>query len=288
MAEGGTPQFILDNGINYEVHTFTGPVPPASQAQNAYELKFTRKPAGGTVEVLVVAGGGGGGSSNSAGTGAGGGAGRFVYHPAFKVGDSDGEWAAAGTISVKVGAGGNPGGSNYQGYTGGDSEFVRHGSYQIIAKGGGGGGSGTHNKQKGLNGGSGGGYNEQVTTNGPGIAQPGTVPQDDEGIENLGHNGRQYGGGGAGENGMGKESAISGQSKWYAGGGYAYKSDTYKYLGIPGGITAGDQRWGVHGNAGNAESGTGDGGGGKYNGYGTAGGSGIVIVRWPYEELPQN
>ena len=80
---------------------------------------------------------------------------------------------------------------------------------------------------------------------------------------NLGSNGHSFVGGGAGESasgisGAGAESAISGELKTYAKGG-----------GL---------------NSPEGENGTGNGGGGKSGGAGagTNGGSGIVIVRWPY------
>jgi hypothetical protein len=81
---------------------------------------------------------------------------------------------------------------------------------------------------------------------------------------NLGSNGHNsFVGGGAGEStsgisGAGAESAISGELKTYSKGG---------------GLNSPD-----------GENGTGNGGGGKGGGAGagTNGGSGIVIVRWPY------
>jgi hypothetical protein len=267
MAEGGTPQFLTIDGVIYEVHTFTGPDTASTNgAQSEDELRFIKKPAGGSVSVLVVAGGGGGGSGASGGwTGSGGGAGRFVYHPAFNVGD-DAAWTKAGTISVKVGAGGEiykadpP--INKHGYNGGDSEFTRHADYKIIAKGGGGGGGAA---ERGLDGGSGGGshinYKENLANE-----NSGTAPAED-GVLNLGNDGHLWAGGGAGEYNIttgrhaGTLSAIDGVSKEYARG---------KGSGDPPG-----------------ENGTGNGGGGKPNGpsagSGKTGGSGIVIVRWPYE-----
>jgi hypothetical protein len=67
MATGGMRQLIDDAGTTYEVHTFDGVPPPPSDNESQVEgkLEFTRKPADGTVEVLVVAGGGGGGDGNT-------------------------------------------------------------------------------------------------------------------------------------------------------------------------------------------------------------------------------
>lgn len=78
MAEGGVPQIITVDKVDYEVHTFTGPETPSSSKEQAEgELRFIRKPEGGSVSVLVVGGGGGGGkgsnTTSSSGWSAGGG-----------------------------------------------------------------------------------------------------------------------------------------------------------------------------------------------------------------------
>ncbi|MDR1148413.1 MAG: hypothetical protein LBK66_07260 [Spirochaetaceae bacterium] len=241
--------------------------------QKAHTLAFTTRPADNKVEVLVVAGGGGGAKRSTGWSSSGGGAGRFVYHPAFNVADNE-IWGSPGTISVKVGAGGAGAGNVGYGGTGGDSEFIRGDGYKIIAKGGGGGGYGGSNVL-GLAGGSGGGSHNS-NENPPSqrtSALEGTVPNE-PGVLNLGSGGHTWNGGGAGEGsggaGIGTQSAISGESKWYAGGGHN-------------GANAGIQ-YGA-GNSETAESGTGDGGGaGPSPITGTAGGSGIVIVRWPWVE----
>ena len=258
MADGGEVSFIPgeSEGAYYEVHTFRTEENTPLGGQAEHTLTFVvNRPA--SVEVLVVAGGGGGGGGKL-GTGGGGGAGRFIYHPSFQLAD-------AGSISVKVGAGGSSGSTAdfYQGGDGGDSEFVRDNSYQIIAKGGGGGacpnesGSG-NNFANGRNGGSGGGggadSDSQSFTGG--TAMEGTVPPA-TGVLNLGTDGNKvYIGGGAGGQGLGSESAISGTPTIYATGG------TNKVRQV--------------------QNGTGDGGYSAAKQNGGSGGSGIVIVRFPY------
>jgi hypothetical protein len=279
LSEGGYVSFVPgNNGANSydEVHTFLADT-AAAGGQAAYSLVFKDSTYPLTVEVLVVAGGGGGGSTNGA-TSSGGGAGRFVYHPAFNV-SGNGAWDSAGTISVKVGAGGSGGGSGGgQGGNGGVSEFVRHSGYKIITPGGGGGAGNGGTARPGNNGGSGGGSHYNYPTNAaPGsyrtTASAGTAPNED-GVLNLGNGGHSYRGGGAGEasgggEGIGAQSAISGESKWYAGGG----------------STGGSEKYGA-GLFANGDSGTGDGGGGGNGGgnprAGGKGGSGIVIVRFPH------
>jgi hypothetical protein len=284
MAEGGEVAFITVEGVLYEVHTFRAPddtEPAETQVEDT--LLFIRIPASETVEVVVVAGGGGGGRGKAAGangyTGSGGGAGGFVYHPAFKVGDNE-LWDVDRTISVKVGVGGKYGvESGARGSNGGNSAFVRNGAYQIIAEGGGGGAGFGGDNSQGRDGGSGGGSHNSVETHA--VALPGTAP-DEPGVLNLGNDGAYktnggFKGGGAGEIdpqsptpiseqiGTGIPFAITGELKWYACGGAA--------------------------NSPAGESGTGNGGGGSVGGPGggtpaeaTAGGSGIVIVRWPHEQ----
>ena len=112
MAGGGVRTLINaggggEGGTYYEVHTLTADG----------ELVFLRKPAAGTVEVLVVGGGAGGFS------GADGGAGGYVYHTAFALDSSY-------VVPVTVGVGGNPS------TAGGTSQFGSDSGAYIRATGG--------------------------------------------------------------------------------------------------------------------------------------------------------
>jgi hypothetical protein len=292
QAQGGKLTFIKESNVCYEVHTFT-------TVGSSNTLSFNRTLAGGTVEVLVVAGGGGGGkgdhnsSTNYTWHAGGGGAGGYIYASSYPV-DTD-------PITVQVGAGGTgatsigstAGMNATTGGTGGDSVFGN-----IIAKGGGGGASHTGGIfNAGQAGGSGGGGT--YTASG-GSATLGTAPDD---TVQLGYAGggptADYsgcGGGGAGGvggnpgtyvtnsgalGGIGFPSSISGEKKWYAGGGAGGAAVT-----VPEGSDPPPEAYGATGGNG-GDANTGDGGSGSSGGgveiNGGKGGSGIVIVRWPYE-----
>jgi hypothetical protein len=257
LAAGGfiTYEPVGDNPL-WEIHTFTynNGVPEELVFINSAPSELV------TAEVLVIGGGGGGGGSiGEWNTSSGGGAGRFVYHPAFKVGAAE-NWDNPGTLSVTVGGGGiggTQGGG--QGGNGGVSEIVRYTGYKISAPGGGGGAGNNGVASGGNNGGSGGGSHGSFGGS-PTKAVPGTFPVED-GVEDYGTGGGQFTGGGAGGIGKGRESEISGESKWYAAGGYGSGTGANGFQ--------------------NAASNTGNGG---YGGVGTHaggnGGSGIVVVRF--------
>jgi hypothetical protein len=240
------------------------------------------------VEVLVVAGGGGGGtgeSNENGGGGGGGGAGGLIYNSAYQI-------TNAAAITVTVGAGG-AGGSNYNvnGSNGSNSVF---GSLTAI---GGGGGSGEE-QSGGLNGGSGGGTGGDLSA--------GTEGQGTAGQGNPGGgipNGRSGGGGGGagapGSNpvnrngasgGIGRAFSISGTSIYYAGGGGGGGSTLFSGVkptsgtgGQGGGGNSSGLVGGVDTPATSGTANTGGGGGADRAGLGSAGagGSGIVIVRYP-------
>jgi hypothetical protein len=256
VADGGTISIVPGTtpGTYDEVHIFRTDSTTPLEGQATYSLLFNNPTRPETARVLVVAGGGGGGSGTNASSD--GGAGRFVYHPAFKLGAGE-SWDTLDIISVKVGAGGLGGnGGVVKGNNGGNSEVVRYAGgppdYLIIAPGGGGGGDGNNNSQwLGKDGGSGGGSHNST---GLSSAIPGTYPAD-EGVEDYGTGGGRYVGGGPGGISTGRASDISGVSTTYGG---------------PGG-------------------GDGTGGGGACGRLGAKagnGGSGIVIFRftypWPY------
>jgi hypothetical protein len=236
---------------------------------NVFTIKdIALQPRASVVEYLVVAGGGGGGTGNGNGIGDGGGGGggglltsNVVISPGVSY-----------TITV-----GNGGAGGTRGVNGGNSVISGSGFTTITAIGGGGGGGEGYGG--GLNGGSGGGGGKAPAS----TAGTGTAGQGNNGGAG-GAGGLQVGacgggGGGAGavgsagtadsnNGGIGALSSISGTATYYAGGGGSGFAGTNV---AGGGGTAGS----------NGVVNTG-GGGGQGSGYGQrAGGSGIVIVRYP-------
>ncbi len=240
-------------------------------------------PAGVTeVEVLVVAGGGAGGdnTTTTTQTGAGGGGGGGVtYNGSYVV-------TPGNNITVTVGAGGSVN-ANGQGGSGENSVFG-----SITTTGGGGGGY--RDNGSGLAGGSGGGAGYNGT---PGA---GVVGQGFDGGDDF--SGSQYNGGGgggaselgnnanvnsAGDGGNGYASDISGQLKYYGGGGAGgagdnAASDAIGIGGLGGGGNGGYAAL-QNGEGGEVNTGGGGGGSGSDGTSAGAGGSGVVIVRWGQE-----
>ena len=215
---------------------------------------------GGDVEYLVVAGGGGGGSAYHA-AGGGGGAGGL---------NSTTATVSAQEYVITIGGGGSGGisanGSGGQGSDGSTSSF---GSLDS-ATGGGGGGSGNLNSgsggvANGRNGGSGGGAGGRAGTTGG----TGTSGQGNNGGNRRSDN--SGGGGGAGAAG-GDAGASTGGA---AGAGSSVFGSTYAAGGT--GVLVG----GSAEPAGAANTGNGGGPGAGTGQNGAAGGSGIVIVRYP-------
>ena len=235
------------------------------------------------VEVLVVAGGGGGGGWYYAG---GGGAGGVIYNSAYQL-------TSAAAVTVTVGAGGAQQTGNSQ--PGNDGSTSSFGGLSTVGGGGGGGGYATG--PAGRNGGSGGG-------GGRGSSYSGGL-----GISGQGNNGGNYngwagGGGGAGEAGAtgannanpgnggdGLPYSITGFSTYYGGGGGGAVDanidmpETVIPQGGLGGGGNGATYTNLNTAAGTGVTNTGGGGGGGChagaNPTGAAGGSGIVIVRYP-------
>ena len=238
-----------------------------------------------TADILVVAGGGGSGSSRGAGGGAGG-----------LLGFTSQSLTATGyTVTVGGGGAGGASGSGNRGTNGGDSQF---GALTLVKGGGGGAGAA---QSTGSNGGSGGGT---ITTNGYGLATSG------QGYN--GGNGGSYlsgsGGGGAGAAGGDATGdtapgsggvGVSTYSSWglatstghnvngtvyYAGGGGGGKNGVggTTSTGGYGGGGAGTNTADGLGATGLAY--TGGGGGAGTNTTigvaGSAGGSGVVIIRY--------
>lgn len=231
------------------------------------------------VQVLVVAGGGGsGGGGNSGYQGGGGGGGGVVYHPNFSI--------TPGTAyTVTVGAGGTAGvqtgDSGFRGGDGGNSVFST-----LTAVGGGGGGGNA--QANGNNGGSGGGGNLYSGTGGTSTQTSfsGAFVYGNSGGSGQGN----YNGGGAGGGGGGAGSAggsASGTGVGGAGGqgiGFDLSGSTVYYGGggaAQGGAGNGIAIFGATAANTAGSSNTGAGGGGRISVAGMAGGSGIVIVRYP-------
>jgi len=233
------------------------------------------------VEYLCVAGGGGGGgASGSSGQGGGGGAGGLLTGMVPVV--------AGTSYTVTVGAGGSGSASSGIGGTGVSSVF---GSISTL----GGGGGGTYSAKAGVSGGSGGGAGGDSASSGATSGGSGTSGQGNAG-GNIPTGGVCGGGGGAGtvglnatgtyasagiggNGGAGIASSISGTVTTYAGGGGGSSNNVAGTGGVGGGGAGGVTS--AAGTAGTAN--TGGGGGGHFNAntVAGAGGSGIVVVRYP-------
>lgn len=278
QATGGTVTYTDSSGLNprtgtpyvggYVVQTFT----------TSGTLSVT---VPGNAEALVVAGGGGGASG-------GGGAGGLLTSSAISL---------SGNMSVTVGAGGAAGCTNNPcsvgAYAGGNSVLGN-----LTAMGGGAGG-GVNNQISSTganNGGSGGGagYSAGALTGGTGTAGQGYA-----GGSNIASGSYPTGGGGgaggvganavsttvSGAGGVGVSSSITGTATMYAaGGGGGIQSGT---AGLGGSGIGGNGSAVGNGTAGAVNTGSGGGGGKNFNAYyGGNGGSGIVVIRYPYSELP--
>ena len=255
-ATGGTITTV--NG--YRIHTFTssGTFTPATN---------------GNVEVLVVAGGGGGGAASNGGGGGGGG----VLSAAAS--------AIAGTAyTVTVGSGGTSGTSSST--SGNNSSF---GSL-LTAIGGGAGGEFFGHGCSGLNGGSGGGA---CNTGSAGLGTAGQGNRGGTGQPSWGAGGGGAGGAGTNNNGYvpngvggaGISSALSGSAVMYGGGGGGGNDNAATSAGGSGGGGIGGSVNSNNCTVGSPNTGGGGGGAGTWSTggpfTGCAGGSGIVIVRYP-------
>lgn len=268
-ATGGTITDIVDNGVNYRVHTFTehGIFTPIKNLSE--------------VEYLVVAGGGGSvGDSSGYGAG-GGGAGGFRAATGFGV--------TTQAYPIIVGAGG-AGSVNGPGNNGQNSAFST-----ILSTGGGAGGFYKTGLKNGIAGGSGGGGACGPGTGGVGIGGQGN----NGGSGTVSYTATYAGGGGGGagsvggnassdlgggDGGAGKASSITGSSVMYAGGGGGGAGSAGNGVGGTGGTGGGGNGALYETNpttAGIANTGGGAGGGAAPGTYGERdGGSGIVIVRY--------
>jgi hypothetical protein len=261
-ATGGT---ITTCG-NFKIHTFTGP--------GSFIVSCAGNTLGSNeVDYLVVAGGGGTGNG---GGGAGG------YRTSFPGGTKIS--TPATTYPITVGGGGTAS----PGYTNGSPSI-----FSTITSAGGGyaGLSCTANGNPGGSGGGGSGLTN--LTAGTGNTPPVSPPQGNNGGAGIvGTSGNRPGGGGGGAGavgaagtpgqggpgGAGSANSITGSSVTYAGGG---GGGTFSQAGTGG--TGGVGGGGTGGSAGGAGTAgtvnTGGGGGGNS----TAGGSGIVVIRYKFQ-----
>jgi hypothetical protein len=280
-ATGGTITCCGD----YKIHTFTGP--------GAFCVTNVGNSLGNDkISYMIVAGGGGGGSTNSTDDGAGGGAGGYREgKDACDPYSTDGCTAThmtlgtTGSYPVVVGSGGagGPGTPSVPGTTGSDSSFNSiisagggaargsgSGEPPSIANGGSGGGSGGGGGVPGNPGGAGNTPFQTPPQGNPGGAAAQSVPDGSAG----GGGGALVAGGTAGGSsapgGGGATSSITGTPTARAGGG--------------GGATASGVDGGGPGNGTPGTTNTGGGGGGNQNGS-TAGtgGSGIVVIRYKFQ-----
>jgi hypothetical protein len=311
QSEVPTPQYVTATGGtitcsgDYRIHTFTGP--------GTFCVSSAGNPAGSVlVDYMVVAGGGGGGGRDHGG---GGGAGGFRESSGAASGSYSASPLGSGVSALPVAVQGYPivvgaGGAGYADGCGGGNSYG-HGtsgsnsSFSPITSTGGGGGN-ANDTPAGLAGGSGGGGNQNNSPSsvGAGNTPPVSPPQGNPGTI-AGYGSPNYGysaGGGAtssgtagtpstgGAGGNGATTLISASPTTYAGGG---GGSTYQggNLGVGGpggggnGTIGGPAPNSANGIAGTANSGGGGGGGERCvpSAGGKAGGSGIVVIRYKFQ-----
>jgi hypothetical protein len=253
-----------------------------------------------TADILQIAGGGGGGARTSLNSGrGGGGAGGLLAYTSQAL--------TAQAYAITVGAGGAAGTTDGSGSQGSNSQFA---ALTASVGGGYGGGNVTAGGSGGAGGGAG-GTNSGTTGYAGGTATSSQGFAGGNGGDNSASDYRSGGGGGgaggAGGNAAGTTVAGVGGvgSVSYSAWGNAtktgeYVNGVYYYAGGGGGGTwasATDYAAGGYGGGGSGAGGAtvaavktsngglilsgGGGGGGGYDGSGSAGGSGVVIVRYP-------
>lgn len=277
-ATGGTIVDTEIGGVPYRIHLFTN--------TGTSTFSVTK---GGEVEYLIVAGGGAGGGVAPQGG----------YHSGGGGGGAGGLLTGFATVTtqdytITVGAGGTA--ASYNNTNGENSS-----AFGLTAIGGGRGYFGGIS-QAGSDGGSGGGAGRDNQTFGTGTAGQGN----DGGADGLTNSGAGGGGAGSagevsigpsstdsqavgGNGGQGILSNITGNNTFYAGGGAGGNGrlNSTTRIGIGGLGGGGDGKGfagGQFGNPGAPNTGGGGGGGPAYETAvgveGSAGGSGIVIVRY--------
>ena len=294
-ATGGT---VTTSG-DFKIHAFTGD-------SNFVVSNGGNSGGSNTVDYLVIAGGGGGGHYSG-----GGGAGGFreshstpVSGPytASPLATPTGITVSAQTYPITVGGGGAGGAPPATAATDGSNSVFS----TITSTGGGGAASGESTCNAGRPGGSGGasapGSPSGGGTVGNGNTPPVSPPQGNNGGQSHHEPGSyQLGGGGggagavgesitapfpgrstAGVGGAGVATAITGSSVTRAGGGGGASDNTPRPGGAAGAGGGGaGASTGSSGVAGTANTGGGGGGGRPGNGF--AGGKGLVIIRYKFQ-----
>ena len=318
QSESPTPSYITATGGtitcsgDYRIHTFTGP--------GTFCVSSIGNPGGGpsNVDYLIVAGGGSGGQNH----GGGGGAGGYRESSGTVSGCYSVSPLGSGVTSlpvtttafpITVGGGGTspgPGPGCAVGNSGSNSIFS-----SITSAGGGGGGSfgpptSAMNGANGGSGGGGGGGGGGSSPLGGGIKGTGNTPPVSPSQGNQGGDasaspqaGNGGGGGGAtvaggdssgttptagtsGTGGNGATSSINATPTTRAGGGSGGRwgpSGAVGAAGTGGGGTGGISPGTQVATAGTVNTGGGGGGGADDVGFGGAGGSGIVIIRYKFQ-----
>ena len=305
-ATGGT----ITTDTDYRIHTFTGP--------GNFVVNSVGDAAGSeTVSYMVVAGGGGGGAGPGPGSGdagGSGGAGGFRESKASTdsytasplnatTGPTYNLPVSATSYPIVIGAGGAGSSAGSSGSTGAASSGLGISSA--------GGGNGRHNggpgTRTGGSGGSGGGPSGGGTgmSGGAGNTPPVSPAQGFAGSSHCGSP-DGYGGAGGGATGAGQDApggnpasqggaaattSITAAAVTYSGGGGgggACSGPGGQGGGTPtpgcrGGGGPGANAGGA-GNPGTANTGGGGGGGGSNGGAGAAGGSGIVVIRYKFQQ----
>jgi hypothetical protein len=312
------PQYIAATGGtattsgDYKIHTFTG---DGNFVVSSVGSNQSPSDSNDKVAYLVVAGGGGGNNANFGVPGGAGGAGGYREakpsadpYSASPIAATSGFTVSAQTYPITVGGAGGGGPSPSQ--SGSNSVFST-----ITSTGGGGGGVGSQGGAGGAggNGGSGGGGGSTGTNPAsPNLGAPGsgnTPPvspsQGNNGGQAFAFQGHSFGSGGGGgatavgdnggpgqggAGGAGATSSINGTPTARAGGGGGGGRQPLGGCGSVG--TAGSGGGGTGGNTGTSatagSTNTGGGGGGSAGSSsspsaGQAGGSGIVIIRYKYQ-----
>jgi hypothetical protein len=289
VATGGTVSYANIGGQPYKIHAFT------STGNSTFTVT-----SGGSVDVLIVGGGGAGGGnllSSNSGVGGGGGGAQVRFETNQTV--------TATAYTITVGAGGS-GSSNTSG--------ASSSAFGFTAVGGARGGAARANSfpdssNNGDNGGAaGGGGQAWHGQGGPTPTQSTGTFAGGDGVgfkefggprSYLGTGGGGNGGAGSGANtstGFGGAGGVGvnmssnfgtgfGQDGYFGGGGGGGVSD----VGLGGGYGAGGLGGGGSDGAGTANTGGGGGGKGRFQAItGTNGGSGVVLVRYPVAEIPQD
>lgn len=260
--------------------TTTVTISATDSGGNAVNRTFTQSiaSAGASVEYMVLAGGGGGGVDYAGGGGAGGYRTNFGGTPILLNNGT--------TYSIQVGGGGYAGNRSNGGNGGsGGVSGIYNGATAIIESAGGGygaqywatGGDG------GSGGGGGGGYGTEVYNNGGSGNTPATTPsQGNNGGKGYGPNGygsNRYGGGGGSPVAAGTDSTSSSPGVGASGISNSISGSAITYARGGDGCTsqgAGPTR-GTTANRGEGGSGGGE------NIQGTAGSSGIVVIKAPVQ-----